>query len=42
MLYLSRSSPDVGVTPEGFIEPRYVNQLESTGFSDEMNRVYSK
>ena len=44
MLYLlSRSSPEVaGVTPEGFIEPRFVNELESSGFFDEMNRQYGK
>jgi len=44
MLYLlSRSSPQVGgVSPEGFIEPRYVNELESSGFFDEMNRQYGK
>ena len=44
MLYLlSRSSPQVGgVSPEGFIEPRYVNELESSGFFEEMNRQYGK
>ena len=44
MLYLlSRSSPEVaGVNPEGFIEPRYVNELESSGFFDEMSRQYEK
>jgi ABC-type nitrate/sulfonate/bicarbonate transport system substrate-binding protein len=44
MLYLlSRSSPEVaGVNPEGFIEARYVNELESSGFFDEMNRLYAK
>ena len=44
MLYLlSRSSPEVaGVNPEGFIEARYVNDLESSGFFDEMNRLYAK
>lgn len=44
MLYLlSRSSPQVGgVSPEGFIEPRYVNELESSGFFDEMTRHYGK
>ena len=44
MLYLlSRSSPEVaGVTPEGFIEPRFVNELESSGFFEEMNRQYGK
>ena len=44
MFYLlSRSSPQVGgVSPEGFIEPRYVNELESSGFFEEMNREYGK
>jgi NitT/TauT family transport system substrate-binding protein len=44
MLYiLSRNSPQVAATnPEGFIETRYVNELESTGFFDEMNRQYGK
>jgi NitT/TauT family transport system substrate-binding protein len=44
MLYLlSRSSPQVGsVSPEGFIEARYVNELESSGFFDEMTRQYGK
>ena len=40
---LSRSSPEVaGVNPEGFIEPRFVNELERSGFFDEMNRQYGK
>ena len=44
MLYLlSRSSPQVGaVNPEGFIETRFVNELESAGFFEEMNRQYGK
>jgi ABC-type nitrate/sulfonate/bicarbonate transport system substrate-binding protein len=44
MLYLlSHSSPEVaGVNPEGFIEARYVNELESSGFFDEMTRQYGK
>jgi len=44
MLYLlSRSSPQVsGVSPKGFIEPRYVNELGSSGFFDEMTRQYGK
>lgn len=44
MLYLlPRSSPQVaGASPEGFIEPRYVNELESSGFFVEMNRHYGK
>ena len=40
---LSRSSPQVAaVNPEGFVEARYVNELESSGFFDEMNRQYGK
>lgn len=44
MLYLlSRSNPQVpGANPEGFIEARYVNELEASGFFDEMNRQYGK
>jgi NitT/TauT family transport system substrate-binding protein len=44
MLYLlSRSSPEVGgANPDGFIEARYVNELESSGFFDEMARQYGK
>jgi hypothetical protein len=44
MLYLlSRSSLQVGgVSAEGFIEPRYVNELESSGSFEEMNRQYGK
>ena len=40
---LSRSSPEVaGVNPDNFIEARFVNELESSGFFDEMNRQYGK
>src|SRR5262245_22879588 len=44
MLYLlSRSSPEVAnVNPDGFIEARYVNELESSGFFDDMARQYGK
>jgi len=44
MLYLlSRSSPQVaGANPEGFLETRYVNELESAGFFDELGRQYGK
>ena len=44
MLYLlSRSSPEVaGVNAEGFIEARFVNELESSGFLEEMNQKYGK
>jgi NitT/TauT family transport system substrate-binding protein len=40
---LSRSSPEVpGVNPEGFIEPRFVNELEKSGFFEEMARQYGR
>ena len=44
MFYLlSRSSPQVsGVSPDGFVESRYINELENSGFFDEMNRQYGK
>jgi len=44
MLYLlSRSSPQVaGANPEGFVETRYIHELESSGFFDEMGRQYAK
>jgi ABC-type nitrate/sulfonate/bicarbonate transport system substrate-binding protein len=44
MLYLlSRNSPQVsGANPDGFIETRYVNELESSGFFEEMSRQYGK
>jgi len=31
-----------GVNPEGFIEARFVNELESSGFFEEMNQKYAK
>ena len=30
------------VNPEGFIEPRFINDLEKSGFFEEMNRRYQK
>lgn len=40
---LSRTSPEVpGASPEGFVEGRFVAQLENSGFFDEMNRQYGK
>ena len=40
---LSRSSPEVsGANPEGFIEPRFVNELEKSGFFEEMARQYGR
>jgi hypothetical protein len=31
-----------GANPEGFIEVRYVNDLESSGFFEAMSRQYGK
>jgi NitT/TauT family transport system substrate-binding protein len=44
MLYLlSRTNAEVpSASPEGFVEGRFVAQLESSGFFDEMNRQYGK
>jgi ABC-type nitrate/sulfonate/bicarbonate transport system substrate-binding protein len=40
---LARTRPDLpSASPEGFAEGRFINELESTGFFDEMNRQYSK
>jgi hypothetical protein len=30
------------INPEGFIEPRFINDLEKSGFFEEMNRRYQK
>jgi NitT/TauT family transport system substrate-binding protein len=44
MFYLlSRANPEIpSGNPEGFAEPRFINELESSGFFDEMNRQYGK
>ena len=44
MLYLlSRSSPEVpGASAEGFVEPRFIKDLDTAGFFKEMNRQYAK
>lgn len=44
MLYLlSRTSPEVpGANPEGFVEARFINELDTSGFFQEMNRQYAK
>ncbi|MBI2365654.1 MAG: ABC transporter substrate-binding protein [Deltaproteobacteria bacterium] len=44
MFYLlSRTNPDIpGGNPEGFVDARFINQLESAGFFDGMNRQYGK
>ena len=41
---LARTNPEIpsAVNPEGFAEPRFINELESSGFFDEMNRQYAK
>ncbi|HEY7316345.1 MAG TPA: ABC transporter substrate-binding protein [Candidatus Binatia bacterium] len=41
---IARTNPEVPSTtnPEGFAEPRFINELESSGFFDEMNRKYAK
>lgn len=44
MFYLlSRTNPEIPAgNPEGFVDTRFINQLESAGFFDEMNRQYGK
>ena len=43
MNLLARTRPDLPVaSPEGFAEPRFINELESAGFFEEMNRLYGK
>jgi NitT/TauT family transport system substrate-binding protein len=44
MLYLlARTNPQIpSGNPEGFAEPRFINELENSGFFDEMNRQYGK
>jgi ABC-type nitrate/sulfonate/bicarbonate transport system substrate-binding protein len=44
MFYLlSRTNPDIpGGNPEGFVDGRFISQLEGSGFFDEMNRQYGK
>jgi len=43
MNLLARTRPDLpSASPEGFAEGRFINELESSGFFDEMNRQYPK
>lgn len=44
MFYLlSRANPEIpSANPEVFAEPRFINDLESSGFFDEMDRQYAK
>jgi NitT/TauT family transport system substrate-binding protein len=44
MFYLlSRTNPEIpGGNPESFADPRFIHELESSGFFEEMNRQYTK
>ena len=43
MQLLARTRPDLpNANPEGFIEPRFINELEKAGFFEEMTRQYGK
>ncbi len=41
MQLLARTRPDLpNANPEGFVEPRFINELERAGFFEEMSRQY--
>jgi len=44
MMYLwSRTRTDIPIASrEGFVESRFIKELESAGFFEEMNRFYGK
>jgi NitT/TauT family transport system substrate-binding protein len=43
MQLLARTRPDLpNANPEGFVEPRFINELEKAGFFEEMSRQYGK
>ena len=43
MQLLARSRPELpNVNPEGFVEARFINELDKAGFFDEMTRQYGK
>ena len=43
MHLLSRTRPEMpAANPEGFVEARFIKELESAGFFEEMNRQYGK
>jgi ABC-type nitrate/sulfonate/bicarbonate transport system substrate-binding protein len=43
MQLLARTRPDLpNASPEGYAEPRFINELDSAGFFDEMTRQYGK
>jgi ABC-type nitrate/sulfonate/bicarbonate transport system substrate-binding protein len=43
MNLLARTRPDIpSASPEGFVEARFIKEIEAAGYFDEMNRKYSK
>jgi ABC-type nitrate/sulfonate/bicarbonate transport system substrate-binding protein len=43
MQLLARTRSDLpSANPEGYVEPRFINELDSAGFFDEMSRQYGK
>jgi ABC-type nitrate/sulfonate/bicarbonate transport system substrate-binding protein len=43
MHLLSRTRPDIpSASPEGFVEARFIKELEAAGYFEEMSRKYSK
>jgi hypothetical protein len=43
MQLLSRTRPDIpSASSEGFVEGRFIKELEAAGYFDEMNRKYSR
>ncbi|MGE5219323.1 MAG: ABC transporter substrate-binding protein [Chloroflexota bacterium] len=43
MHLLMRTRPDLpNANPDGFVEPRFINELDKAGFFDEMSRQYGK
>ena len=43
MQLLARTRPDLpNANPEGFVEARFINELEKSGFFEEMSRQYDK
>jgi hypothetical protein len=43
MNLLTRTRPDIpSASPEGFVEARFIKELEASGYFEEMSRKYSK
>ncbi|HWH79071.1 MAG TPA: ABC transporter substrate-binding protein, partial [Candidatus Binatus sp.] len=43
MQLLARTRPDLpNANPDGFIEPRFINELDNAGFFEEMSRQYGR